>query len=431
MIGRFTATGVVIASMVGTGVFVSLGYQADSVKSTFAILLLWVLGGIYALCGAFCYAELVARMPRSGGEYHFLSRTYHPALGFMAGWATVTVGFAAPTAVAALAFASYMGIFEPDLNQQWVASGIILLCGCIHLGKAEIGRFFQNGFTATKIVLLAGFVAAFFFMTANPQPVNLLPVQADFNSVLTMEFATAFVFVTYSFSGWNAAVYVAGEIRNAKQVVPYALLGGTTLVLVLYLLLNYAFLQSIPFSEIEALESKEKIAALAASKIFSSEGELISNILIAIGLVSTIGALVFLGPRISQTIGEDFKALDFLARKNRNGTPITAIVSQLFLSILFVFLADLKSILLYVEFTLISFSFLTVLGLFLVRRKSTESFEGYMAWGFPWTAHLFLLLSGWVLVSVFSRHTQESLVGLLTILAGLVLYYASSREPVK
>ena len=429
MIGRFTATGVVIASMVGTGVFVSLGYQADKVKSTFAILVLWGLGGIYALCGAFCYAELASRMPRSGGEYNFLSRIYHPALGFLAGWATVTVGFAAPTAVAALAFASYLGIFEPDLNQQWIAAGMILLCGCIHMGKAEIGCFFQNGFTATKIVLLTGFVGAFFFMTGNPQPVSLLPVQSDFNSILTMEFATAFVFVTYSFSGWNAAVYVAGEIRDAKKIVPYALLGGTTLVLVLYLLLNYAFLQSIPFSEIEGLKEKEKIAALAASKIFSSEGESISNILIPMGLVSTIGALVFLGPRITQTIGEDLNALRFLSRKNRNGTPVTAIVSQLLLSILFVFLTNLQSLLIYVEFTLISFSFLTVLGLFLVRRKSTESFGGYMAWGFPWTALLFLLLSGWVLVSVFSRHTEESCVGLLTILAGLVFYSLSSRKP--
>ncbi len=163
MIGRFTATGVVIASMVGTGVFVALGYQAASIKSTFAILLLWVLGGIYALCGAFCYAELAARMPRSGGEYHFLSRIYHPALGFLAGWATVTVGFAAPTAVAALAFASYSSTVTTDLNQQWMAVGIILLCGCMHMGKAEIGRFFQNGFTVIKIVLLVGLVGAFYF----------------------------------------------------------------------------------------------------------------------------------------------------------------------------------------------------------------------------------------------------------------------------
>ena len=197
----------------------------------------------------------------------------------------------------------------------------------------------------------------------------------------------------------------------------------------MYLLLNYAFLQSIPFSEIEGLKEKEKIAALAASKIFSSEGESISNILIPMGLVSTIGALVFLGPRITQTIGEDLNALRFLSRKNRNGTPVTAIVSQLLLSIIFVFLTNLQSLLIYVEFTLISFSFLTVLGLFLVRRNSTESFGGYMAWGFPWTALLFLLLSGWVLVSVFSRHTEESCVGLLTILAGLVFYSLSSRKP--
>ncbi|MBG29256.1 MAG: amino acid permease [Opitutae bacterium] len=431
MIGRFTATGVVIASMVGTGVFVALGYQAASIKSTFAILLLWVLGGVYALCGAFCYAELASRMPRSGGEYHFLSRIYHPALGFLAGWATVTVGFAALTAVAALAFASYMSILTTDLNEQLMAVGMILLCGCMHMGKAEVGRSFQNGFTAIKIVLLFGLMLMFLFLTIDPQPVSLLPGKGDLNMVLTMEFATAFVFVTYSFSGWNAAVYVAGEIRRAKQIVPYALLGGTTLILALYLLLNYAFLQSIPFAEIEALESKENIAALAVGKIFSGQGEIISNLLISISLISTVGALVFISPRISQAIGEDFKPLSFLSRKNKNGIPVTAICAQLFLSILFVLASNLQSILMYVEFTLISFSFLTVFGLFLLRRKCSGSFEGYMAWGFPWTPLLFLLMSGWVLVSVFSRHTLESCVGLLTILAGLALYFLSSRSSIK
>ncbi|MFP6899323.1 MAG: amino acid permease [Opitutales bacterium] len=430
MIGRFTATGVVIACMVGTGVFVGLGYQAASVKSTFAILLLWVLGGIYALCGAFCYAELASRMPRSGGEYHFISRIYHPALGFLAGWASVTVGFAAPTAVAALAFASYLSILAPEVNHQWAAIGVIVLCGCIHLGKAEIGLLFQNGFTTIKIVLLTVFAGAFFFMEGDPQPVSLLPDKTDFNVVLTMDFATAFVFVTYSYSGWNAAVYVSGEIRNAKQTVPHALLAGTGLVLTLYILLNYAFLQSIPFSEIEGLEFKEKVAALAASKIFSSEGEIIANMLISIGLISTVGALIYIGPRITQTIGEDFKTLSCFARKNIKGTPTTAILSQLFLSMVFVFLADLQSILIYVEFILISFSFLTVLGLFFLRRKSDASFQGYMAWGFPWTAIVFLLMSGWVLVSVFSRHTLETVVGVLTIFAGLILYYATSRKRV-
>ncbi len=429
MLGRFTATGMVIACMVGTGVFVGLGFQAAKIHSTFAILLLWVLGGVYALCGSFCYAELSARMPRSGGEYHFLSRLYHPALGFLAGWVTVTVGFAAPTAIAALAFASYLSVWHPLFGSQWTAIAMILLCGCIHLGRAEVGRFFQNGFSAIKILLLTGFAGIFFFMIKDAQPIRLLPTQADWDIVTTMDFATAFVFVTYSFSGWNAAVYVSGEIRDAKQIVPLALLTGTTLVLALYLVLNYAFLHSIPFSEIVNLKDKERIAALASGKIFSGQGEIIASSLIALGLVSTVGALIFIGPRISQAIGEDFPALGFLARKNRNKTPLIAILMQLAMSILFVLWADLESILVYVEFTLIMISMLTVAGLFLLRLKN-RSFHGYKAWGFPWTGLLFLFMSGWVLVSVFYRHTEESVVGLLTVLAGLFLYYASSfRRP--
>jgi len=423
MIGSYTATGVVIASMVGTGVFVSLGFQAEKIDSTFALMALWVLGGAYALTGALCYAELASRMPRSGGEYNFLSKIYHPSLGFLAGWISVIVGFAAPTAVTALAFGQYTQLLNIEINKLNAAIVVILLCGCIHLSQGVIGRGFQNVLTLVKIVLLIAFIGSFFLLSSSVQPVNLWPSSEDFSAIGTNDFAVAFVFVTYAYSGWNAAVYCSGDIREARFSVPFALCIGTLVVTVLYLLLNFAFLRSIPFGEIQTLINKEEIAALGGRMLFEEQGEVFVNALISIGLISTIGALVFIGPRISQTIGTDFKALSFLSRKNAKGIPVNAILLQLALSILFVVFLELESLLVYTEFSLILFSTLTVMGLFVLRiREKGSSFDGYRAWGFPWTGIFFVAMSGWVLFSVYDKHPKESNAGLLTILAGLVIY---------
>ena len=442
MIGRSTATGVVIACMVGTGVFVGLGYQVASIQSTFAILLLWVVGGAYALCGAVCYAELAARMPRSGGEYHFLSKIFHPALGFLAGWVSVIVGFAAPTAVAAIVFGKYCSYWNPSLNEAWIAVGIIAVCGCIHFLNAEKGRWFQNCFTAIKLSLLIGFTGTCFFMVENAQPVDFVPTTGDFDAVFSMDFATAFVWATFSYSGWNAAVYISGEMPNATRSVPYALLIGTAIVTGLYLMLNIAFLQSIPFAEIVELDfvsevtrrerpEPYEIAALSVDQLYDGSGQYFSKLLISIGLVSTIGAFVFIGPRISQAIGEDFPALQILSRKNQNGIPTTAIFLQLLLSVSFVLSADLKSIVLYVEFSLIIFSFLTVAGLFVLRMREGSKAEGYRAWGFPWTGLFFLIMSAWVLISVSFTYPKQSFVALLTILVGLTLYFITKPNRTK
>ena len=258
--GRITATGMVLATMVGTGVFISLGYQAAELPSTFAILALWVLGGLHALCGALCYAELAARVPRSGGEYVFLSRAFHPLLGFLAGWVSVVVGFAAPVAVASLAFGAYLNAFLPGLAPAAAGAALVLLCAGVHLGRGLLGKRFQNLFTGMKVLLVIGFCLALLALNHHPQPVRILPAPSDWSVLFSMDFAIAFVFVTYSYSGWNAAAYVSGELRHAPSAVPIALLAGTALVLLLYLVLNFAFLRSIPFAELAALPDKERFA---------------------------------------------------------------------------------------------------------------------------------------------------------------------------
>src|SRR6266702_1057005 len=201
-IGFVTASSIVIANIIGTGIFTSLGFQLADIQSGFPLLMLWVIGGAAALCGALCYGELSAALPRSGGEYHFLSQIYHPALGFMAGFVSATVGFAAPTALAALAFGKYLqgvlGFGSPVL----LSFAVVWVVALFHLKKLQVGSAFQNFSTLVKLVLIGALIAAGLFVPLK-QPINLLPAPGDTMSIFSGPFAIALVYVMYSYSGWN------------------------------------------------------------------------------------------------------------------------------------------------------------------------------------------------------------------------------------
>ena len=249
-----TATGLVVASMIGTGVYTSLGYQADALSLTTSLLLLWVVGGIHALCGAFCYAELSAAFPRSGGEYHLLSRIYHPFLGFLAGWVSVTVSFAAPIALAAIAFDTYASPLLPAMPKGVLACLLILFMTIAHCRGIRAGARTQDWLTVVKLLLLSGFIIAGFLAPVDETRLAT-PISFDFSELLGSGFAVSLVYVSYSYTGWNAAVYVAGETREPARTLPIALLAGVVVVTILYLSLNYAFLRVTPLEEIRSLEN--------------------------------------------------------------------------------------------------------------------------------------------------------------------------------
>ena len=157
-IGLYTATSIVIANMIGTGVFTSLGFQAAGIKSVFVLLLLWVIGGAMSLCGALCYGEVGAALPRSGGEYHYLAKIFHPLMGFFSGWVSSTVGFAAPVALAAMALGSYASRVFPFINSMLLASSVVVILTIIHSSDIKFGSRFQNVFTTGKIFLITIFI---------------------------------------------------------------------------------------------------------------------------------------------------------------------------------------------------------------------------------------------------------------------------------
>src|ERR1700736_4557585 len=247
-VGFLTACSIVIANIIGTGIFTSLGFQLAGIQSGFALLMLWIIGGIAALCGALCYGELSAALPRSGGEYHFLSQIYHPALGFMAGFVSATVGFAAPIALAAMAFGKYFhGVFGMG-SPVLLSFAIVWIVAIFHLGNLRMGSMFQNLWTLVKIVLIGVLIGAGLFVDPK-QPMTFLPQPGDTMSIFGAPFAVALVYVMYSYSGWNAAVYITGEIKQPEKNVPRALLFGTLVVIAIYTALNAVFLATTPANE--------------------------------------------------------------------------------------------------------------------------------------------------------------------------------------
>src|SRR3979411_2132070 len=253
------ATAIVVADMVGVGVFTSLGFQVKDIPSGFSILLLWSVGGIVALCGVFSYGELGAMFPRSSGEYNFLTRAFHPAFGFLAGWVTATVGFAAPVALAAMAFGEYGKSVVPDAPPLALAIGVVWLVSLIQLTGVRHSSSFQLIATILKVVLIAAFLVAG-FVIGTPQPVSFAPDVSDFAHVTSASFAIGLVFVMYSFSGWNAATYIIGEMRTPQRNLPRALLAGTLIVLVLYVALNAVFLHTTPIDKLSGQLPVRRIA---------------------------------------------------------------------------------------------------------------------------------------------------------------------------
>ncbi|WP_257166645.1 APC family permease [Bradyrhizobium sp. SRS-191] len=413
------ATAIVIADMIGVGVFTSLGFQVKDLPSGFAILLLWAFGGLVSLCGALSYAELGTMFPRSSGEYNFLNRAFHPAIGFMAGWVSATVGFAAPVALAAMAFGEYGRAVLPNVPPMLLAIGAVWIVTLVQLGGIRQSSRFQLLSTVVKLGLIIAFLGAGWAISA-PQPVRFLPATSDIGYVTSAAFATSLVFVMYAFSGWNAATYIIGELHAPERTLPRALLLGTLIVLVLYVALNAVFLRAAPTSE---LAGQLQVASIAGAHIFGEAGGRFVAGMICIGLVPSIAAMMWIGPRVLMTMGEDIPALALFARRSRNGAPAWAILFQLTVSTLMLFTESFEAVLDLVQFALLSCSFLTVLGLLRLRITRPELKRPYRAWGYPVTPLIFLSVTGFMMYYLITARPWQAGLGALAMLSGLLIYW--------
>lgn len=411
--------------MIGTGIFTTLGFQVRALPSGFTILLLWLLGGVCAFCGALAYGELAAALPRSGGEYHFLSVVFHPAVGFLAGWVSATVGFAAPVALAAMAFGRYFTFVRPGVDPVTTSLVVVAVVSAVHLRGVGFGSAFQNAATLLKVLLIITLIGAGLAF-GESQPVAFAPAASDWPLITSTPFAVSLVYVMYAYAGWNASTYVVGEIRDPARNVPLSLALGTFLVTVLYIALNAIFLHTAPMEE---LAGKLEVGHVAASHIFGKAGGRIMAGLICAGLVSSISAMTWVGPRVTMAMGEDFYLLAWLGRKTRNGVPAIAILAQASVVVTLLLTASFKTVLTYIQFSLTFCSFLTVLGVIVLRFTQPRLARPYKTWGYPLTPLFFLLVSAWMLWQVAWDRPRESLAGFATMLLGLALFALSKRAP--
>jgi basic amino acid/polyamine antiporter, APA family len=423
-IGFSTSVSVVIANMIGTGVFTSLGFQVMNIQSPFAIIMLWVTGGVLALCGALVYGEIGAALPESGGEYNYLSKLYHPAIGFLSGWVSVTVGFAAPIAAASVALAQYVNKIYPEVDSTILTFSVIILITLVHSFNLKAGSLFQRGFTWIKIICITLFIVFGLFY----EPPHHLSFQADkaaTNDIFSGFFAGSLIYVLYAYSGWNAAAYIAGEIKDVQRTLPRALITGTLIVMAIYTLLNYVFLYTVPVNELKGVI---EVGYVSAGKIFGEKTGRFMSLVIALLLVSTISAMILAGPRVMQTMGNRIHGLRFFAKSNKNNIPYVAIIFQSLIALVLVVTSSFESLITYVSFTLNLFTFLTVFGVFILRYKYRHIERPFKTPFFPFTPLLFLAIVFWTSYNIITERPVESLYGLGTVICGLAVYFLTRKK---
>jgi basic amino acid/polyamine antiporter, APA family len=441
-LGLSVTAAIVVANMIGTGVFTTTGFSAAALHDPPTILMLWVVGGVIALCGAAAYAELGSLMPRAGGEYVYLREAYHPAVGFMSGWVSLTAGFSGAIATSSLAFALYLGKLFPALEhaawvhstigsgtwsftiafglQQAVAMLLVVVITVMHSFDTKVGGWVQAAFTAAKVLLIALFIIGGVLLGTGNWG-NLSSQNGGLANVGTKEFAVQLIYVSFSYSGWNAAAYIASDVRKPAWTLPRALLLGTVVVMALYVLLNLVFLYALPT---QALAGVEEVGDKSARALFGEgAGRLVTSV-IALALVSSVSAMIMAGPRVYSAMAADRALPAKLAVHNKRGVPSVAVVTQGVIACLFILVGDLGALMRFVGFTLSIFAALTVGAVFVMRARGKRS--AYQTWGYPVTPILFIALSAWMAYSQFDAHPKESLIVVALLAVGALVYWVVS-----
>lgn len=413
-LGLASAVALVVASMVGTGVFTTSGFLLGDLGSPMRVLAAWLVGGILAALGALSYGALARRIPESGGEYTFLSRTLHPAAGFLAGWVSLLVGFSAPLAAAAVGFGEYTQPWT-GLAPRGTATLLVLGFALLHGAHVRHGARAQDWSVGTKIVCIVLFVA---YGATHLPVVEHTPAPA----LNLPDFAVSLVWVSFSYSGWNAAVYVGGEIQNPERNLPRALLWGTGLVTGLYLALNAVFVFSAPMSQ---LAGKLDVGRLAAEAIGGRHWGIAASALVALALLTSVSSLTMAGPRVSARMASEGNLPRWLACAG--GPPRAAIALQTAIALFLVWTTAYEQLLTFIGFTLGLSAAATVFGLMVLRQREGERLP---IPGWPWVPALFILANLAITSFTIARRPWESLAGVGTLALGWLAWYASPvRHP--
>ncbi len=441
-IGVTTGALLIVANVIGVGVFTTTGYMVAALHSPTAILVAWVIGGIAAFCGALAYAELGSALPRNGGEYQLLTRIFHPAFGFMAGWVSLIVGFAAPLALFSSKFGEYLAALGFPVSQEISGLALISALAILHSVHVATGSRAHNVFTVGKVVLIVAFILAglawgdMSLLAAGDKPWSTV--------IRTPAFAIQLVYVSFSYTGWNTAAYLAGEFRNPTRDVPRAVLAGTALVTVVYIGLNLVFLIAAPMDVLAAEANMGKVGHVAAVSLFGPHAGKLMSLLIALGLISAASANSMAGPRVYEAVGFDYPILKSLTHRRAGGGPVVAILLQSSLAAVMLLTASFEALMSYIGLTLSLVAGLTVAGVIVLRLREPNLPRPYRTWGYPVSPLIFLALEGWMVYFLVQRDVgaissalaekvgwlklvvlifqQPAVVSIATLAVGFVLY---------
>ena len=389
--------------MIGTGVFTTSGFLLADLRSPWLVLAAWAVGGVIAILGALSYGALARHIPESGGEYLFLSRTLHPAAGYLAGCVSLLVGFSSPIAAAAFAFGEYARPWLTGWAPQLSGTLLVVIFSLLHATHVQRGAWVQNIAVALKILLIIGLIGFAMLRLPIPRDTFVEPVPLS-------TFGLALVWVSFSYSGWNAAVYLGGEVRDPQRNLPRALLLGSTVVMALYLALNAVFLFGAPQ---EALAGKLEIGRIAAEHLGGAGFAQAVGALVAIALVSSVSSMIMAGPRVYARMATDGYLPQWL--RTQQGAPQAAVVFQGLIALVMLWTATYESLLTYIGFTLSLSTAATVLSLIRLRWREGDRLP---VPGWPWVPVVFLISVVGTTVLSIGQRPIESLLGLATIGVG-------------
>lgn len=438
-LGLPTAILVVVASMIGTGIFITTGTALKMTHNSFLILILWLVGGTVALTGSLCYAELATIWPDVGGEYVYLKNTFGLLPSFLTGWISLVVGFSAPVATSSISLVKYLDqfwltsmqhesemshILSGDWTQKIIAAAIIFIFGAVHIIGVKRGSRIQNVLTLIKLLIAVSLIGFGIYMADWSMSERLFSSYSWAEGELPAGipiYGLVLLIIMFSYSGWNGASYIGGEIQNPGKNLPRALFFGTLITMLIYIGLNVVFLMSTPGNE---LMGKDAVGAVASRNLFGPGVSSFFTLGIAIILLSSVSVQMMIGPRVYYAMARDRMIFQYLAYESpRFSTPSVSISIQMVLAIFYVFVGTAQTLMEYMGFALSIFPLLTVIGLMYMRYKRPDLNRPFRVPLYPFVPLIYIALTVVMMVAGFLAWTKTSWFAILVVILGIPIFY--------
>ncbi|HNY53628.1 MAG TPA: amino acid permease [Bacteroidales bacterium] len=439
-LGLFPATNIVVANMIGAGIFTTSGLLMAELHNPLLMVILWAVGGIIALCGALSYGELGAAMPGAGGEYLFLSRLYSPIYGFLSGWVSFIVGFSAPIAASALGFSEYFtravpglgnwlqanGFMGLEITKKTLAVAVILIFTFIHYRGIKYGTRIQNALTILKILLIVVLLAGG-FASGKGDFSNFHKGGSPGSGLAGWKtIGLSLMWIMFSYSGWNASTYLGAEIKNPRKNLPGSLIYGTFIVMALYVGINILYVYGI---EPESMEGVISVGGLVMGNLFGKSAEVLFSILISFALFSSLSAFIIIGPRVYYSMAKDGLFFKMAGRiHKRFQVPSNSILLQALIAVILVLSGTFEQVLTYMGFALGIFPVLSVIGIWKLRKTQPDTLR---IKGFPIPQIIYITAGVMILVLSFMESPLESSIAILTVVVGVPAYFLFKRNSKK